>query len=297
MLLKQMEYFVTIVKYGSFTEAAQECYISQSAISQQIKVLEMELGVELFIRKNRKIFLTKAGDFFYKKSLKMLHEAEQIKKDTYRIVHGEEKKLRMGYLRSLNSDELGMAISDFLELYPDIDVEIFKGNHEELYERMKNNELDMVLNDQRRVFSNEYINFELFTGYSYVEMNHKNHLSALQQLAPEDLSDIPCILISSNEQQEVEREYYRNSMGFGEDYFFAESKEEAKLLVAGNRGFLPIEQHNKVEKNGTTILQIPLIREGKQIARTYCVFWKKIKDCIMYQDFAGFLQKQYQNNG
>ena len=47
MLLKQMKYFITIVDCHSFTEAAEQCFISQSAISQQIKSLEKELFVYL----------------------------------------------------------------------------------------------------------------------------------------------------------------------------------------------------------------------------------------------------------
>ena len=46
MLLKQMKYFITVVDLHSFTEAAEQCFISQSAISQQIKALEKELGPE-----------------------------------------------------------------------------------------------------------------------------------------------------------------------------------------------------------------------------------------------------------
>ena len=65
MLLKQMKYFITIVDCHSFTEAAELCYISQSAISQQMKALENELGVELFKRNNRQFTLTLAGEYFY----------------------------------------------------------------------------------------------------------------------------------------------------------------------------------------------------------------------------------------
>ena len=53
MLLKQMKYFITVVDLHSFTEAAKQCFISQSAISQQIKALEKELGVRLFERSKR----------------------------------------------------------------------------------------------------------------------------------------------------------------------------------------------------------------------------------------------------
>ena len=66
-MLRQIRYFISVVKNNSFSEAAEECHISQSAVSQQIKLLEEELSVKLFDRKNRKFTLTPAGEYFYKK--------------------------------------------------------------------------------------------------------------------------------------------------------------------------------------------------------------------------------------
>lgn len=68
-MIKQIRYFQAVVRCNSFTEAAEECFISQSAISQQIQALENELGVKLLTRKNRKFSLTPAGEYFYQKSL------------------------------------------------------------------------------------------------------------------------------------------------------------------------------------------------------------------------------------
>ena len=61
MLLRQIKYFCTIVEEGSFTEAAEKCFISQSAISQQIQSLEKELGVKLIKREIVDFLLTHAG--------------------------------------------------------------------------------------------------------------------------------------------------------------------------------------------------------------------------------------------
>ena len=69
MLLRQIRYFHEVVRFDSFTEAAEECHISQSAISQQIAALEAELNVKLMDRHNRRFSLTPAGEYFYKKSL------------------------------------------------------------------------------------------------------------------------------------------------------------------------------------------------------------------------------------
>ena len=84
-MMKRMDYFVKIVDYNSFTEAAQRCYISQSAISQQIISLERELGVQLLIRQNRSFVITPAGEYFYQQAREVLKEIEQIREETIRL--------------------------------------------------------------------------------------------------------------------------------------------------------------------------------------------------------------------
>ena len=79
MLLRQIKYFVTVVDTGSFTEAAEECFISQSAISQQILSLEKELGVQLLVRSTRRFTLTEPGKYLYSHGKKLLGETEKLK--------------------------------------------------------------------------------------------------------------------------------------------------------------------------------------------------------------------------
>ena len=67
-MLKQLKYFQSVVRLGSFSAAAGENFISQSAISQQVQSLERELGFALLVRKNRSFSLTPAGEYFYRKS-------------------------------------------------------------------------------------------------------------------------------------------------------------------------------------------------------------------------------------
>lgn len=64
MELHQLEYFLAVEKYGSFSAASQEINVSQSTLSQQIKKLEEELGVQLFIRHPRSITLTLPDGIF-----------------------------------------------------------------------------------------------------------------------------------------------------------------------------------------------------------------------------------------
>ena len=76
MLFRQMEYFMAVVDAKSFTEASYALEISQSAVSQQIKALEEDLGVPLLIRHHRRFALTPAGDYFYRYGKELLQEIE-----------------------------------------------------------------------------------------------------------------------------------------------------------------------------------------------------------------------------
>lgn len=89
MHLNQLKYFVAIVKNGSFWSAALEEYISQSSISKQIKALENELGINLFIRNGNKIALTEAGKCFYQYAVQMLTITDELHDD---LAHFEKKR-------------------------------------------------------------------------------------------------------------------------------------------------------------------------------------------------------------
>lgn len=291
-MLRQIKYFQAVVRNNSFSEAAEECHISQSAISQQIKALEHELGVLLLERRNRKFILTPAGEHFYKKSLILTADYEQLCRETERIAHGENAALRIGYLRSYGGRELQPALEKFSAAFPRAAVQLLYGNHEELFQLLRNGEADLVLNDQRRAFSDEYVNLVLTSIPACVELSSRNPLAALPALTPQALKNIPCILVSSRTQQEAEREYYQTVIGLQGEFLYAGSLEEAHLLVAGGQGFLPVE--GPVLGTDHSVCHIPLCRGDAPILRTYCLFWKKAHSGRYTEAFADILKKEFQ---
>ena len=291
MLLKQIKYFVTVVDCNSFTEAAEQCFISQSAISQQIRVLEKELGVELIQRENRHFRVTPAGEYLYRHGKDILKEAEELVKETIKIGKGNELQLRIGYLQYYNGIELHQAIADFSHTYPEVAIQIVSGTHEELYHMLRSEEIDIALSDQRRAFSEEYVNHQLLMGNCYVEISSRNKLSELEKVTVEDLKRTPCILVSSKEQRFNEQEFYQNTLNFGDNFIFAENLEEARLMVVGNQGFLPIEEIGTLPPVGASIKRLAVYRKGKQLKRNYCAFWKIEKANYYIEEFAEILCK------
>ena len=290
MLLKQMRYFLSIIDENSFTEAAEKNFISQSAISQALNSLEKELGVKLIERKNRSFSVTTAGEYFYRKSKALLNDLEAIKTETVRLGSDQEMNLHIGYISLYAGPELSEAIAEFSSVYPEVNISVRSGTHEELYHGLVSGELDMALNDQRRAFSDDYVNMELKNAECIIEISERNGLSSAERLEVGDLSKLSCIIVSSKEQRDNEAEYYRNILGFSSDFIFAETQEEARLMVTGNRGFLPVEAVGKLPEVSGVIKRIPLFRKNRRVTRKYCIFWQEARTGYYIEEFARMLQ-------
>lgn len=134
MLLRQIKYFVTVVDTGSFTEAAEECFISQSAISQQILSLEKELGVQLLVRSTRRFTLTEPGKYLYSHGKKLLGETEKLKNGTIAAAAGQEGSLKVCYLNSFADARLYKAVSMFKQQNVGVRLNVSGGTHfKEMY--------------------------------------------------------------------------------------------------------------------------------------------------------------------
>ncbi len=293
-MLRQIKYFQSVVRNNSFSEAAEECHISQSAISQQIKALETELGFSLMERKNRKFVLTPAGEHFYKKSLILIADYEQMCREASKIARGDAAVLKIGYLRSYNSPEVHQALEEFSTRYPEFSVQLLYGNHEELFTLLRTGGADLVLNDQRRAFSDEYVNLILATSRMYIELAARNPVASLPSVTVQELKNIPCILVASKEQQDIEKEFYQTIIGIQGEILYAENLEEARMMVISGQGFLPVEGSSQTTAFGTSIRRVPLCRGEKQISRNYCLFWKKENTSDYVEAFSDILQSKFE---
>ncbi len=294
-MLKQIKYFQAVVRAGSFSKAAQSCYISQSAISQQIQALERELGVTLLKRENRHFSLTSAGEHFYRQSLLLMADLDRLCKETKKIAQGEEFALRIGYIKGYGGAEFQVAVAEFTAKYPDIPIDMKNGNHEDLYELLRSDQVDLILSDQRRAFSDEYVNTILTVIDCRIEISARNPIAGFEYVNAGDLRRTPCILVASKDQRENERSYYQEIYGIESKFLFAENLEEARLMVVSGKGFLPIEGGGAPVQFAETIARLPLCRNGKPICRNYCAFWKADNSGYYIEEFAEILKEKFRS--
>ena len=293
MLLRQIEYFQAVIECGNFYLAAEECHVSQSAISQQINKLESELGIKLLDRHNRTFSLTPAGEHFYRKSLVITGDLKQLIRETKRIGDNNNYALKIGYYKGYHGNELSEAVALFSEKYPTVDVQITVGSHEELYHAMENGSIDLALSDQRRAFSDAYNNEILAESRIYIELSSKNPLSKLQSIDVKDLKNSSCILVINQSGQKEEQEYYESIIGLKGDFLFADSIQEARLKIITGLGYMPVDVIGEQFWFDTAVCRIPLIRNNQPVRKIYCAFWKKDNSGYYIEDFAEMLKSEF----
>ncbi|MBQ7991483.1 MAG: LysR family transcriptional regulator [Solobacterium sp.] len=292
-MLNQLRYYQAVVQCRSFTEAAEKCHISQSAISQQIQSLEQELGVQLIKREKRKFDLTPAGEFFYRKSIILLADYENLVRETQRIGHDDVARVRIGYLLTYGGEELQLAVSDFSTKYPEVDIRIMTGNHEELFDYLRLEGIDIAMSDQRRVFSNSYNNVILRQNRCYVEIARENPLAALSELTADDLKNLPCIIVASKGQEGTESKYYSEIFGIRSEYLYAPTIKDARLMVVSGRGYMVVEGQPVLSHFDATIARLPFYSGSVHFERNLCLFWKKDNSGYYIEEFADLLMKRF----
>ncbi|WP_281827842.1 MULTISPECIES: LysR family transcriptional regulator [Lactobacillus] len=194
-MFNQIQYFIAVVKNKNFTKAAEECHISQPAISQQIKELEANLGVELLHRKGRSFTVTKAGQYFYQHGQDVIDNLNDLVTKTQSI--GQQKKkpyiLHAGYLRNFGTTEFLQAVAEFSKTYPDVKIKITSGGHEQLYQALKDNKIDFAFSDLRRAPSNLYMNDFLTSSDYKVIISQGTFAADKEKVESTELEDLPCI--------------------------------------------------------------------------------------------------------
>ena len=292
MELRQMQYFVSIIDNNSFSVAAEENYISQSAISQQIQALEKELGYNLLVRKNRKFELTVAGEYFYKESKRILSDIDNLQIKTKLLASNDKYTLRVGYLLGYSGNELMNTIIEFKEKYPEVEIELSSNNHEKIADQTLADNVDLMFGDQRRAFSNLFNNYLVATLNKYILVANYSNLAKKESLTIDDLRNETCIIICSNEQKSVESKYYKDILDFKGNFIYANNLDEAKLLVASNKGFLLQNSYNQKQIDGG-IKEIPYYDSDGHSTTNYYAYWKKSIDNPIISSFAKILKSKF----
>ncbi len=144
MELRQLKYFLKAKESLNFTAAAEALNISQSTLSQQIKQLEIELGIPLFNRIGKRITLTEAAIVFANYAAKSIKRSEEGRLAMQDLQHLQRGSLHIGVSYGLRPT-LIKVLKRFTAKYPNIDIKIKFGMTSFIIEQLENSKLDLVL--------------------------------------------------------------------------------------------------------------------------------------------------------
>lgn len=143
MELRQLRYFVAVAEELHFTRAAARLGIAQPPLSQQIRGLEREIGVQLFHRTKRRVELTEAGRVLLQGARRVLAEAERAEEEASRAARGEVGHLAIGFVGTAAVDVLPRVIRDYRNRFPDVRLTLHQLPTEQQVTRLRSGEIQV----------------------------------------------------------------------------------------------------------------------------------------------------------
>lgn len=232
MDIKQLTYFRAIVTEGHITGAAKRLFMTQPALSQQLKLLEGELGVKLVERGSRRISLTEAGHLLYDRAGQMLDILHTTTAELKELHEGYKGSLSIGSIASSGVTLLPDLIRSFHKQYPNIKFQLWEGDTHRILELLSNGLIEVGI--VRSVFDLEL--------YHSVNLPPEPMIVAMSQewvgeeeaahISMDEISDKPLLLHRSNELMITE---CCQRFGF-EPQIICKGDDVRSLLVLANKG-------------------------------------------------------------
>jgi LysR family hydrogen peroxide-inducible transcriptional activator len=145
MELQQLRYFCSVVRYGSFTKAAEQEGIAQPTLSLQIRRLEKSVGSTLFVRLARSVRLTHAGEIFYSHAKEILSRSKLAESQVRQLEDGIRGPLRIGAIPTVLPYLLAPHLPEFSTLYPEVDMILTEDVTTNLIDKLRAGDLDVIV--------------------------------------------------------------------------------------------------------------------------------------------------------
>ena len=196
MTLNQLECFSVLAQRLNFTQAADDLFMSQPALSRTISAREGELGVRLFDRNSRSVALTPAGRAFYQESPSILRSFRNSVNAALTAQQGYRGELFIGILRDLFDPETVRLFRAMAERYPEVRLTLREYNHSELMRGLLQGETDAVVNFGADLPAEGAESLLLRTDRQCAVVAADSPLAGRTSLRMEELRDLPFVAMS-----------------------------------------------------------------------------------------------------
>lgn len=237
MNLNQLRYFVAVAEHQSFTKAATQYYISQTAITQQVQALEETLGVKLIDRSTRPISLTPGGLAFLPEAKIIIDRTESAIQRSREASTGLTGSLRIGYTKGYEQSDLPKKLREFRQEFPNVLIICYRNDTDMLAAGLLRTEYDIIFTwDSTDIRQEESLHIQLAeTVPLYVAMYASHPLARRPYLSRRDLKGERILFMSpSSDGDSFGDAYYvqlYQKAGYQPDILLRSSDYESILMM------------------------------------------------------------------
>jgi LysR family transcriptional activator of glutamate synthase operon len=196
--LAQLEYFLAVARSRNFSRAAEDCYISQSSLSKQIKALERELGVDLFVRSPAGVHLTPAGEVFFSFAGNTHRDYERVLLSLGRYSAGAHDRVRLGAVPLMEAYDLDSTLADFQIDNMDTQVDLFEREQANLLRRLEMDQVDVAIMITNNLSRDEYDWVPLVRDEIVIVCSNHHPLARAHRVPLGDLKDERFVMLDVN---------------------------------------------------------------------------------------------------
>lgn len=289
MLDKKIIYFMAVVEEGSFSAAARKLFLSQPTLSQQITLLEEELGIVLFDRSGYKPTLTLRGHAFYDGCINM----KQLESETIKRVNSiDSHTIRVGFNGANANRPLLSGIKHAKLDLPKLDVAFKKGEPDELIHLLENDKIDLSFGLESDYRHMKGIQYTCLYDYTMSLICSKEFpIDHDKPVSMKDVANLPFEFLSAsfgkNYFKEFKESYKADSVKLN-IIKYADTYDELMFdLIMG--GAVTIS--SKFVMNDPDLISIPIL--DTHHTNRYVVAWNQDKGDKPYADFLESLNKYF----
>lgn len=203
MKIMQLRYFMEVCRCGSVTKAAKELYISQPSVTSAIHEMEKEFGVNLFYRRQKKMELTKEGEYLYQEGEKILNHLEELEQ-TMKNFGGKNNIIKVGVPPMIGTFVFPGMFREFREQYPELSLEIQEYGSMQTRQQVQNDLLDVAMVILDETTEKDFYCVPLMETELILVVSRDNPLAGMKAVNVELLRNEPLVLMREDSYQNAE---------------------------------------------------------------------------------------------
>ncbi len=231
MTIVQMEYLLAVVNCGSFSVAAQHCFVTQPSLSMQIKSLEEELGVVLLDRSKKPVIATEVGEIVVDNIRKTLMAYNNIRESVADLKGEISGKLRLGVIPTISPYLTHRFVPQFVKQYPKVELEICDMVTTDIVDALKRDKIDAAL-VAGGTCGDGIVEYSLFKDRFYLYVSPENRLYNYSNVTIEDIDLRELIVLSTgNCMRDQVLELCMAKQNMQSDYSFVSCSIETLMRI------------------------------------------------------------------